>query len=195
MTCIVGYLDKKDGTVWLGGDSLGSDGYSKSVKQNHKVFKNENFKETIMGGTSTFRHLDLLEFSDTLFDELDCFKDVKVDRKFMVKRFIPNVINLFEKIIRHKSETERGGNFIVGTQGKLFEVQADYSVIEPIEDFCSVGSGENCALASLFTTKDLDMPIHKKIELALESAEKVGCFVQRPFRIINSKTDAEIIIT
>lgn len=34
MTCIVGFVDKINNGVWIGGDSLGSNGYSKSVNNN-----------------------------------------------------------------------------------------------------------------------------------------------------------------
>lgn len=30
MTCIIGFTDKEHGVSWIGGDSLGSNGYTKS---------------------------------------------------------------------------------------------------------------------------------------------------------------------
>ena len=51
MTCIVGYLDKE--TVYLGGDSAGTDGnYSQHIRKDKKVFQNGPF---IFGFTSSFR--------------------------------------------------------------------------------------------------------------------------------------------
>lgn len=37
MTCIVGFVDKENDCVWMGADSLGSNGYTKSVNTQHKV--------------------------------------------------------------------------------------------------------------------------------------------------------------
>lgn len=60
--------------------------------------------------------------------------------------------------------------------------------------YCSGGKGEDVAMGSLITTKDMGIPIHKKIEMALTAAEEYCCGVQRPFRIINTKDEKEIII-
>lgn len=65
MTCIIGFTDKEHGVSWIGGDSLGSNGYTKSSELSAKVFRNELFKNVLIGGTTTFRHLDLLRYSET----------------------------------------------------------------------------------------------------------------------------------
>jgi ATP-dependent protease HslVU (ClpYQ) peptidase subunit len=161
-----------------------------------KVFRNTYMKNVIMGGTTTFRHLDLLKYSETLFSELDSYKKPTVDHKYMVTKFIPNVITLFKDGIVDEAEKDRGANFIVGVDNKLFEVQPDYSVLEPEDGICSVGCGDEVAMGSLLTTKGMkDLSVPQKITLALEAAEHYLCGVQRPFKIINTKTDEEIVIT
>lgn len=95
MTCIVGFLDKETDTVWIGGDSLGSNGYSKTVFSNSKVFHHYLNKNIIIGSTSTYRHIDLLQYSELLIPELDYYKKIEIDKSYMVKTFIPNLINLF----------------------------------------------------------------------------------------------------
>ena len=45
MTCIVGFVDKKNDCVYIGADSLGSNGYTKSVQSQPKVFRNDTFKD------------------------------------------------------------------------------------------------------------------------------------------------------
>ena len=62
MTCIVGVLDKANDCVWMGADSLGGNGYTKSVLNDPKLFRNENFKNVVMGSTTSFRHIDLLKY-------------------------------------------------------------------------------------------------------------------------------------
>ena len=74
MTCIIGYLDAVNDCVWMGGDSLGSNGYTKEVNAQSKIFRNEVFKNVVMGSTSTFRHIDLLKYADSLFNEVDFYK-------------------------------------------------------------------------------------------------------------------------
>ena len=82
------YLEKcgksgigKNDCVYIGADSLGSNGYTKSVQSQPKVFRNDTFKDVVMGSTSTFRHIDLLKYSETLFPELDYYKKTEIDRQ------------------------------------------------------------------------------------------------------------------
>lgn len=194
MTCIIGMIDKENDCVWIGGDSLGGNGYIKTIQSQSKVFRNKTFKNVIMGSTNTFRHIDLLKYSDKLFDEIDMHKSTELNHEYMVTKFIPNVITLFKEGVVNYSETSRGANFIVGAGDKLFEIQEDYSVLEPLLGFCSVGSGEDIAIGSMLTTKDMEMTVPKKIELALKAAEERSCGVQRPFTIINTKDEKVIVI-
>lgn len=194
-TCIIGYLDGKNNSVWIGADSLGSNGYTKAVNETSKVFRNSTYKNLIIGGTTTFRHLDLLRYSESLFDEIDVYKKPDIDHKYMVTKFIPKVIGLFRDGIVNEADTNKGGNFIVGIKDKLFEVQKDYSVLEPKLGICAVGCGEDVAMGSLLTTYEMDITIPKKIEMALTAAENYCCGVQRPFKIINTMTKEEIVIT
>ena len=187
MTAIVGFTDKKNNVTWIGSDSLGSNGFSKAVQANPKCFHNDTLKNVIMGSTSTFRHIDLLKYSETLFPEID---------KYKIKTFIPNLINLFQQHIVDELEKDRGANFLIGVDGKLFQIQPDYSVLEAKDGYDAVGCGEYAALGSLYSTTKYCpkfTPV-QHITAALESAEKNCCGVQRPFHIINTKTNEVITV-
>lgn len=120
---------------------LGSNGYTKSVNTQPKVFHHDVFKNVVMGSTTTFRHIDLLKYSENLFPEVDFYKDKEIDHRYIVKTFIPNLIALFQNNIPSESETNRGANFLLGAKNKLFEIQNDYSVLVPDRDFEAVGCG------------------------------------------------------
>ena len=89
MTCVIGFTDREKGISWIGADSLGSNGYTKETQMPSKVFRNETFHNVLLGGTTTFRHLDLLKYATNLFDEIDLYKKTNIDHKFMVTKFIP----------------------------------------------------------------------------------------------------------
>lgn len=194
MTCIVGFIDRENDCVWMGADSLGSNGYTKSIHNQPKLFRYSVFKNVLMGSTTTFRHIDLLKYSETLFPEIDWYKKTDIDHKYMVTKFIPNLINLFDTGIKHTDVKDHGASFIIGIKNKLYEIQTDYSVVVPEIGFCSVGSGEDVAMGSLFTTQSMDIPAVDRIKLALEAAESRCCGVQRPFLIMNTKDENEIVI-
>ena len=94
MTCIVGFTDKKNNITWIGADSLGSNGYTQDVESNPKVFRNTTLKNVVMGSTSTFRHIDLLKYSKTLFPEIDKYKIPSGETNFMKFRMIILFLNL-----------------------------------------------------------------------------------------------------
>lgn len=194
MTCIIGMVDKENDCVWMGADSLGSNGFTKTIQEPPKVFKNKIFSNVVMGSTSTFRHIDLLKYSEDLFAEADFYKNTDLSHEYMVTKFVPNIMKLFKEGLPSYDEKERGANFLVGAKNKLFEIQCDYSVLQPQTGFCSVGCGEYAAEASLFTTENMDIPVPERITLALKAAESCCCGVQRPFKIINTKDSTEIII-
>lgn len=198
MTAIVGFTDKKNKVTWIGSDSLGSNGFSKAVQSNPKCFHNYTLENVIMGSTSTFRHIDLLKYSDNLFPEIDKYKlaskEIEIEHKYMVKTFIPNLITLFQQNIYSELDRDKGANFLIGVDGKLFQIQPDYSVLEAKDGYDAVGCGEYAALGSLYSTTKYCpkfTPV-QHITAALESAEKNCCGVQRPFHIINTK-DKEVI--
>ena len=197
MTCIVGFVDKKNDCVWIGADSLGSNGYTKSVNTQHKVFRHDIFKNVVIGSTTTFRHIDLLKYSDNLFPELDFYKNEEIDHKYMVKTFVPNLINLFQNNIYNESATERGANFLLGTKNQLFEIQSDYSVLVPNRGFAAVGCGEDVAMGSLITTTtnfnfDNISPVDH-ILYALRAASEYCCGVAGPFVIINTMNEDVLV--
>lgn len=194
MTCIIGFTDRNNGVSWMGGDSLGSDGHVKATEMSAKVFRNETFKNVLIGGTTTFRHLDLLKYSEDLFDEVDLYKKTDLDHKFMVMQFIPKVIKLFKEGVVGEIESERGSNFIVATPRRVFEIQPDYSVLEPEFGICAVGCGREAAMGSLITTTGMDIPPQDKIVMALKAAEQYCCGVQRPFRILCTDEREEIVV-
>lgn len=194
MTCIVGIKDKENDCVWMGADSLGSDGFIKTTLHQPKVFRNNVMENVVMGSCGCVRHMDILKYNENLFDKLDYFEKTDIDHKYMVNKFIPNVIKAFKEGIAHKEDGKKGANFLIAAGRKLFEVQNDYSVLEHEKGYCAIGSGEYAAEASLFTTENMGIEPNKRIELALMAAEFCTCSVARPFKIINTKNNEEIFI-
>jgi ATP-dependent protease HslVU (ClpYQ) peptidase subunit len=192
MTCIIGMIDKENDCAWIGGDSLGSNWTTKAINLQPKVFRNSIFKNVVMGSTTTFRHIDLLKYSDTLFPEIDFYKKEEFNHKYMVTKFIPNLIKLFSEGIKSENDKDKGANLIICAGNHVFEVQDDYSVLEPALGFAAVGCGEYFAKGSLYSTRMLDISPKERIAIALEAAEQCGCGVQRPFTILNTK-DEEVV--
>jgi len=149
MTCIIAY--KENGKSYIAGDRMGSNGWTKIRSNTPKIFKKDSF---LFGYTSTFRMGQILEheliipkrkvdqtlenyvYTDLIYKIRTCFKDNGYGCK-------PT-----------DAVSEKAGNFIFILEGRIFEVQNDFSVLEH-EEFCSIGSGEAHAHAALEVLKSL----------------------------------------
>ncbi len=81
------------------------------------------------------------------------------------------------------------GNFLLGLRGRLFKVECDFQVGECNESWMAVGSGDEVALGSLWTSGQnpalLGDP-EARLRLALQSAENYCTGVRGPFQIIST---------
>lgn len=175
MTCIVGVVEKH--RVYLGADSAGVGGYSSlTIRKDKKVFRNDDF---VIAGTSSFRMIQLLRYA-FVTPVYGC--DANID-KFMATTFVDAIRECFKEggFAQKSAEKESGGSFLVGFQGRLFEIWDDYQVAEAASGYGALGCGAEVALGSLFATPD--MQAEKRIELALKASESHNAGVRAPFYI------------
>ena len=178
MTCIVGLVHKKK--VYMGGDSAGVGGLDLDVRADPKVFQNGPF---LMGYTSSFRMGQLLRFQ--FKPPVQKIKDVE---EYMVTKFIPVVLTLFEKHwwVTNKEQDERkGGQFLVGYKGRLFKIYGDFQVAWNHKPFDACGCGADYAKGAMDVLHGIDLLTpEEKVTKALESAESFSGGVRGPFMIM-----------
>ena len=182
MTCIAGLVE--DGKVYIGGDSAGVGGYDLSIQADGKVFENAGF---VMGFTTSFRMGQLLRYSfvpPKRHPDTDFYK-------YMVTDFIDEVRRCFKAggYAERKDEVELGGNYLVGHNGRLFQIVSDYQVGERSCGFDAVGCGESYALGCMHQIQKKDNAYgsvpQDKIEAALECAEQFSAGVRGPFKVVS----------
>jgi ATP-dependent protease HslVU (ClpYQ) peptidase subunit len=149
MTCIVGI--EHDGKVYMGGDSAGASGWDIKNISCKKVFVKDHL---IIGYTWSWRMGQIIEFAEDIPCLTDEFK--KDGYAYLVKSFVPYIRKLFkdEGFSTIKDNFETGGNFLVGINGKLYEIQQDFSVLRSTDGFAAVGCGANYALGAMGILKD-----------------------------------------
>jgi 20S proteasome alpha/beta subunit len=182
MTCIVGIV-AKDG-VYMGCDSLASEPDSLNkypIKGVFKVFHNGPF---LMGACGSFRMCQILQHS---------FKPPKKpksmeDMEFMTTKFVNEIRRCFLKRgfgTIMKGESNLGGNFLVGYNGRLYDVRDDFQINEWEWGYATAGSGSSFALGSLFMTESNEP--EERIIYALETAAHFNAGVAPPFHILYQK--------
>lgn len=175
MTCIVAIAEK--GKVYMGADSAGSNSITTIPRKDSKIFRNNGF---LFGITSSFRMGQILRFRLTC-PHYKGKKELDSLYQFMCTDFIDSVRNSFKDYGYGKIENneESGGSFLVGFEGHLFEVYDDFQIAMSIDNYASIGSGEQFARGSLFSTKG--MKPNKRLKLALKAATRFSPTVSKPF--------------
>jgi hypothetical protein len=179
LTCIVGLIHEK--TIYIGGDSAGVAGYSLTRRKDSKVFRNGEF---LIGGTSSFRMIQLLRYAFTPPALPEAEGDLA---RYMVVDFV-NALRACLKeggyATKH-NEVESGGTFLIGVRKRLFKIENDYQVGESQDGYDACGCGEDLALGSLFHSKTTYHPTdpEMRVRLALAAAEYHNVGVASPFII------------
>ena len=180
MTCIVGYVDKLENKVYIGGDSAGVGGYNLTVRSDEKVFKNGDY---LMGFTSSFRMGQLLRYAFTP----PVLEEGENINKFMCTKFIDAVRQCLKDggYASKDKEEESGGTFLVGYKGRLFEIENDYQVAIHADGYATVGCGDQIANGALYAVDNYSITTTSKLTIALEAAERFSAGVRSPFLILS----------
>lgn len=177
MTCIVGFVEGN--TVWMGGDSAGTNGWlDQDLYNSPKVFRNGDM---LIGSAGSARQSQLLRFALAIPDH-----DPRVDiEKFMVKTFIDAVRECFRAggVCHKRDEVETSlGHFLVGYRGRLFAIYDDYQVRSPRLPYAAIGCGDQIALGAMFASDQVSGG-NTRVELALRASERFSAGVRGPFHI------------
>jgi hypothetical protein len=179
VTAIVAIIEND--TIYMGGDSAGVDPSRLSLitRKDPKVFKNGPF---IMGFTSSYRMGQLLRYT---FRPPEHPNNVSVDR-YMVTIFVETVRECLRSggYTTINNNNENGGNFLVGYRGKLFNINDDFQVGIPANNYDAIGCGGSICLGSLHTTHELNIPPRDRIKMALKAAEEFSAGIRGPFNIL-----------
>lgn len=186
MTAIVGFNDVKNNTVYIGSDSCVARDEIGLIAEKPKVFRPRDNDKIIIGSTSTFRYINLLEYTKGVFPQKDSASLMDMD--YLINECIPNIKRLFQNEIPRYEETDRGGNFLIGIGGHLYEVQNDYSVLEHMEPFAAIGCGYQFCLGTMYSLQQYepDMPPGERVIAGLRAASRYSGAVKPPFIVLNT---------
>lgn len=175
MTCIVGIAT--EGKIILGADSAGVSGLDMRIRKDRKVFLNG---ELIIGGTSSFRMLQLLQFNLTP----PAIVEGQEPYAYAVRALVPAIRDTLKSggYAITNSGREEGGVFIVGFRGCLFTIHSDFQVAECIDDITAVGCGEGYAMGAMHALSQAD-PM-TRLQAGLNAAAAFSAGVCAPFHFV-----------
>lgn len=182
MTCIVG-IETEDG-VLIGGDSAGTAGYSQVIRADEKVWSSGEFA---FGFTTSYRMGQLLRYNLSIPQTPHPGADQATRDKWMTTTFIDAVRECLKKggYAKVENGVEKGGSFLVGWRGSLYEVENDFQVGRSFDGFGATGSGYRVALGALAASTGKP---RERVRQALEIAARYDAAVNGPFVLVEVKT-------
>lgn len=85
------------------------------------------------------------------------------------------------------------GDILVAYRNQLFKIGYDYCVMEAVDGFDAIGSGNEIALGVMHATRYLEVKPLARIQLALEAAEWLNNGVRGPFTV-GTLQDAQVTL-
>jgi len=179
MTCIIGMVEK--GIVYMGADSLGSNGWTKDVFSTPKLFTKEDM---LIGYTTSYRFGQLLQYDWSVPERSS---KIESDTEYLVKEIVKSIRNLLGSSgAKHvKDSIDEGGNCLIGYRGHIYELQPDFSILTAASDVMVVGSGEQIAMGAMHAL-DIMEP-KKRIKKALDITSELVTSVGGPYLIESLK--------
>lgn len=181
MTCIVAVADDK--TVWMGGDSVSISGWDAYRNTDAKVWRKGEF---LMGSSGDTRLSQLLRHA---------FTPPEITEGSLASYFAGPFTNALRECLKASGYAEKQnekekheGYYLVGLRGRIFILWGDYSHIEPSWGYAAIGCGGGYAEGSMYATReDHGLDPRRRVQIALEAAERHSAGVRGPFTILRAE--------
>lgn len=173
MTCIAGI--EHDGQVTIGGDSAGVAGYAITQRSDTKVWTRDGW---VYGFTTSFRMGQILRYR---------FNPPPVQTWDLDAHMATHFVDAVRAALRSNgwaradNGRDEGGQFLVGTLGRLYIVDSDFQIGRALDGYDAVGCGSDLALGALHATPG--QPPAARITAALDAAAHHNAGVSAPFTL------------
>ena len=159
--------------VMMSGDTLSTDSSSRPWYSQ----KIRDLGHYLVGGAGDSRPCDII--LHTWKPPTPTAKDHEDLLRFMVVKAIPSLQKTIEASHYSKSDGGDGWAFLIAVGGKVFIVEDDYSVAEPLHDVAAIGSGSWYAIGAARGGASIE----KAMEIATENDYATGS----PFTYLEQK--------
>jgi ATP-dependent protease HslVU (ClpYQ) peptidase subunit len=177
MTCIIGL--QHEGKVYIGADGLTCFGSTRAFDTRHKVYKSGSF---LIGNSGDVRFNDLVRYAF----EIPTDESGAYDMRYMVRSFVPALRTALRDAGAMGKDDDKdtaGGWLLVGVNGQLYEISANFSIYTPRDGYAAIGSGYTYGLSAMMALSD--KPPKERIERSLEITAYFESTVAPPFTVLD----------
>ena len=170
MSCVIGLVN--GGKVYIASDGIATtdDGEKRPIICN-KVFKNKNYLIGFTGSVRTGQIIGAKFFDppQNVYELPDAIRESLTEKGSIV-------------ISNETQQQLTSCNFLVGFQGRLFEILMDFQLNEVLGDYTAIGTGAPYAMGALFASKKWNSP-EKRLKAALGAACEYDTSCGPPYTI------------
>lgn len=183
MTCIVGIVEESG--VWMGGDNFAEMRGVVLPRRLPKIFRlhDENDNCFLLGASGDSRYGHILRYRL----QLPLFARDDDPHRYLCCEFADAVRDCLRQagmLINNSVVEENQSILMVGFQGRLFVMGTDFNISETTRPYRAIGSGEDAAPGSLYTSVRIDgYWANLRLQMALEAASEMVATVKPPFDI------------
>lgn len=183
MSCVVG-MQKPDGGLIFGGDGRISDADSHGSMSDPKVFAVGEF---LYGATGSLRNSQILKYKFTAPPVARTWAPMRYVCEVWVDAFREAVTSARNLRVKEDVVGTDDSDVLIGLRGKLFTVQADFSVFASELPYQAIGSGEPFVLGALDAfTRHTRLSVRRQVLVALEICASHNPSVGAPYTLIES---------
>lgn len=182
MTVLIGL--EHDGVVYMGADSISTDGYDRSVTLVPKIFHHPD--GYLIGYAGSFRMGQILRY------HLSCPGPIGLADSFawMVQRLTESVRSCLKDFgFLGEGSADTNWRIMVGLKGQLFTIEPDFQVARYACRFDTAGSGEQFARGAMLALSD-QTPF-ERVRRSLEIATELSVMVTPPYLIRSTADTAD----
>lgn len=174
MTVIIGMAH--EGTVYIGADSAGSDGWTLRSLATPKIFAVGEF---LIGYTTSFRMGQILHYHLAL----PARDEDETDEHYVVAKFVEAVRSCLKDrgFTTVSNNVEEAGRALVGYRGHIYMMQSDFSIIRHANAIEAVGIGDKVALGAMLALDNLEP--EARIQRTLEIVGQLSDGVLPPYHV------------
>lgn len=179
MTCIIGV--EHEGTVYMGADSIGLNGWAKDIIAQDKLFKRNRM---LFGCAGNPRMAQILRYQTTFIPQTNG----QSDEEYLVCEVIEKTRLALKEYGYTEIDNGRelGASFLLGYNGKLYSVENSFQLCRSARKFYAIGAGDDFAMGALCATLNqfetwTETAIVEGIKYALETAAELSSAVCAPF--------------
>ena len=181
MTCIIGV--EHEGTVYMGADSIGLNGWPKDIIAQDKLFKRNGM---LFGCAGNPRMAQILRYQ-TIFNPPG---PEQMDEAYLVREVVEKTRLALKEHGYTETDNGRelGASFLLGYNGKLYSVENSFQLCRSARKFYAIGAGDGFAMGALCAALNqfetwTETAIVEGIKYALKTAAELSAAVAPPFLV------------